>query len=177
MKSKGILVISLFVFLLGCTVLSNAASITFSIGDLAPGVEIFMFKLKGPGFEPKAIVNEIKPGSWTYAKTTETYQVYDFSSLSTGIKNPITGEFLTLDFGDSLDDLATPPFSKQNFVFGGYETGVYYDLSMAYSLDPEINHATYTFSSVPIPATAILFLSGIFGLVGIRKFKAGKRKS
>ncbi len=34
-----------------------------------------------------------------------------------------------------------------------------------------------TFAAVPIPATAILFLSGIFGMVGIRRFKGGQGES
>lgn len=32
----------------------------------------------------------------------------------------------------------------------------------------------YTATNVPIPATALLFLSGIFGLVGIRRFRGRK---
>ena len=61
-------------------------------------------------------------------------------------------------------------------ILAGDSTGnpvPYNDLLKVTSFSPE----GVTISAVPIPATAILFLSGIFGLVGIRKFKAGKRES
>ncbi len=40
--------------------------------------------------------------------------------------------------------------------------------------ETQIQYDTITISQVPIPATALLFLSGIFGLVGIKRFKGRK---
>ena len=126
-KKKGVITISIILAFLLSASLGVAATIEFSIGDLLLGEEIYMFKLTGDPYNSDKVMSEVKQESWTYEKTPTTYQVYDFMSVITNVKTPIVGDFLALTF-DPTVEATSAPFSKDNFVLGGYESGQYYDL-------------------------------------------------
>jgi len=172
-KKKGVITISIILAFLLSASLGVAATIEFSIGDLLLGEEIYMFKLTGDPYNSDKVMGEVKPGSWTYSKTPATYQVYDFMYAMNDVKTPIVGDFLALTF-DPTVDATLAPFSKDNFVLGGYESDQYYDLLIKYTYNEVAGNGRYEFSSVPIPGTVLLLGSGLLGVMGIGRRRMKK---
>lgn len=110
---------------------------------------------------------------WAIDKSTNGFYAMD-NYIDNAQKPLAPGVILSLS-SDSV-------FSLDNFTLGSswYQDGKYPPpwtvLKSPISTvdDTPTNGLLYVYSAVPIPATALLFLSGIFGLVGIRRFKGRK---
>lgn len=176
MKRSILSLVFLFSVLFGSNVFATTVSFTFDdLGD----IDVYLFKLSNSPVDTSIISGDLGKGDdssnpWTYRKTETTVQVYDFASMFSGSKTPLTGTFLTFDIPDSAYDTTTQFFTSDNFEFGGYVSEEYYDLDISYAFDSEINTASYTFSSaVPIPSAFLLLGCGICALCGIRRNNRG----
>jgi hypothetical protein len=174
LMKRSILILTLvylFSVLSGSNVFATTVSFTFD--DLGE-IEIYMFKLSKSPVDTSIISGDLGKGEnysnpWTYQKTSETVQVYDFASISSGSRTPLSGNFLTFDVPDDAYDITTQFFTSDNFEFGSYDDGEYFGLDISYSFDSGINTSIYNFSAVPVPSAFLLLGGGICVLCGIRR--------
>ncbi len=129
-------------------------SATFTFGSLPSG-----FNISGVTVYP--------PTNWGSTVALPKFGATDYGYPA----NPIVSDtkFATLTFDFAADFFQV---TKQvNVEFSFLELSD--DQGYSYQADQVVVQGGKV-SSVPIPATALLFLSGIFGLVGIRRFRGRK---
>ncbi len=119
--------------------------------------------------------NSFFDSAWS-SVTINTNNIIFVLNAGSDLTSGPNGDFALGRIDITMTDLFTPP--KETMLSAKqYSDGDNYDFIdwEGNSLDSYVSfeHAKVS-AVVPIPATALLFLSGIFGLVGIRRFRGRK---